>query len=268
MEPLIKTGFLKSETSRYWELLRVLVKRNIGSRYRGSLLGVYWSLLSPIIMTGLYAAIFKKSFKQYYDNSTLEYLLAAFTGLVVIQFYNSATSQALASIVSNGRLLNKVKLPISIFPLSMVASNVFQLVLGPLPLLLIVTFVRSKSLINILALPLPLIALVLVCAGVGFVLSALYVFFRDLAYFYELLCFIIWIASPVFYPAQIVPNKVRAFLILNPLLPIIESIRQIALSGHSPNFALISQAWISGIIFLIFGWYFFRVCKAKFMDLL
>ena len=117
MTPLIKAGFLNSEISRYWELLQVLVKRNINTRYRGSLLGVYWSLMTPIIMTGLYTVIFGTTFEKYYDNSTIEYLLAAFTGLVVINFYNSSTSQALASIVFNGALLNKVKLPLSIFPL-------------------------------------------------------------------------------------------------------------------------------------------------------
>jgi len=121
---------------------------------------------------------------------------------------------------------------------------------------------------NILALPLPLIALILVCTGVGFVLSALYVFFRDLSYFYEVLCFVIWIASPVFYPAIIVPERARQFLILNPLLPIIESIRQIALSGQLPDLSLIGQSWLSGIIILVLGWSCFRLWKANFMDLL
>ncbi len=269
MTPLIKTGFLNSEISRYWELLQVLVQRNLNTRYRGSLLGVYWSLMTPIIMTGLYTVIFGTTFARYYDNSTIEYLLAAFTGLVVINFYNSSTSQALSSIVYNGALLNKVKLPLSVFPLSMVSSNVVQLFMGPLPLLLIVTAVRSHMrLLNMVALILPLIALILVCAGVGFILSALYVFFRDLSYFYEVLCFVIWIASPVFYPAIIVPEKARQFLVLNPLLPIIESIRQISLSGQQPNLSLIGQSWLSGIIIFVLGWSCFRMWKANFMDLL
>jgi len=268
MAPLIKTGFLNSEILRYWELLQVLVKRNIGSRYRGSLLGVYWSLLSPIIMTLLYTVIFGTKFKEYYENSILEYLLAAFAGLVVINFYNSSTSQALASIVTNGALLNKVKLPLSIFPLSMIVANIIQLSMGPLPLLLIVTFIRSKNILNLIALPLPFIALILVCTGVGFILSALYVFFRDLSYFYELFAFVIWIASPVFYPSQIVPERAKAFLVLNPLLPIIDSIRQISLSGDLPNLALIGQSWLSSIIILILGWVCFKAWKAKFMDLL
>lgn len=268
MAPLIKTGFLNSEVLRYWELLQVLVERNIGSRYRGSLLGVYWSLLNPVIMTGLYTVIFGATFKSYFNNSTLEYLLAVFTGLVVINFYNSSTIQALASIVCNGALLNKVKLPLSVFPLSMISANIVQLIMGPLPLLLIVTLVRTKSLVNIIALPLPLIGLIMVATGVSFIISALYVFFRDLAYFYELLTFVIWIASPVFYPAAIIPERARPFLILNPLIPIIESLRQISLNPELPDLNLIGQSLLSGVIILALGWFCFKMWKNKFMDLL
>ncbi len=268
MAPFIKTGFLNSEISRYWELLQVLVERNIGSRYRGSLLGVYWSLLNPLIMTGLYTVIFGATFKSYFNNSILEYLLAAFTGLVVINFYNSSTMQALASIVVNGALLNKVKLPLSVFPLSMISANIVQLVMGPFPLLIIVTFLRTKSLLNIIALPFPLIALIMVSTGVGFVVAALYVFFRDLAYFYELFTFVVWVASPVFFPAAIIPEKARAVLVLNPLVPIIESLRQISLNPERPDLGLIAQSLLSGLIILGLGWTCFRMWKAKFMDLL
>lgn len=90
------------EIKRYWELLNVLVSRNLKTRYRGSMLGVYWSLLSPLIMTGLYTAIFGATFASYYDNSIINYVMAAFTGLVVINFFTASTSQALSSVVGNG----------------------------------------------------------------------------------------------------------------------------------------------------------------------
>lgn len=77
----------KQQLRWYWELFIVLIERNLKRRYRGSVLGVYWSLLNPLIMTGLYTAIFGAAFASYYDNSTLNYILAAFTGLVVINFF-------------------------------------------------------------------------------------------------------------------------------------------------------------------------------------
>jgi ABC-type polysaccharide/polyol phosphate export permease len=256
------------QVSRYWELLRVLVARNLKVRYRGSFLGVYWSLFNPLIMTGLYTAIFGATFASYYGNSILNYVLAAFTGLVVINFFSASTSQALTSVVGNGSLLNKISLPVSVFPVSMIGANIFQFSVGTLPLLALMTLIYSKNLINVLALIFPFLALVLVCTGIGFLVSALYVFFRDLPYFYELVVFVIWLSSPIFYPAAIVPPQVRQFLRLNPLSPIIESLRQISLSGSSPNLGLIWGSLLSGVIILVLGWTCFHLWRHQFMDLL
>ncbi len=258
----------KSKLWWYWELFLVLVRRNLKRRYRGSFLGIYWSLLSPLIMTGLYAAIFGTAFAAYYDNSTRNYVLAAFTGLVVINFFSSSTVQALASVVENGAIVNKIRLPLFIFPLSFIGANLFQLLMGIFPVLFIVTLILSHNLINGIALLLPLSSLIFVCSGIGLLMSALYVFFRDLPYFYELLTFLLWISSPVFYPSEIVPPEVQKVLVINPLLPIIQSIRQISLSGSFPDILLIIQAFLSGIIVLSVGAIAFRVWQDQFMDLL
>ena len=252
----------------YWELFYVLMRRNLKRRYRGSFLGIYWSLLSPLIMTGLYTAILGSAFTQYYNNSIFNYILAAFTGLVVINFFSSSTVQALASVVSNGAIANKIRLPLFIFPLSDIGANIFQLLMGAFPLLVIVTLIFSHNIINAIALVFPLFALVLVCSGIGLLMSALYVFFRDLPYFYELFTFILWISSPVFYPPDIVPQEVRSFLNVNPLLPIIESIRQISLTGDLPEIGLIIHALLSGLIILTIGSIAFRLLQPQFMDLL
>lgn len=264
----LKVDSTRLQVQRYWELLHVLVERNLKVRYRGSFLGVYWSLLNPLIMTGLYTAIFGAVFASYYGNSIVNYVLAAFTGLVVINFFSASTTQALQSVVGDGALLNKIRLPISIFPVSMVVANVFQLAVSVLPLLAIVTLVISKSWVNVLALLLPLLALTLVSTGVGFLVSALYVFFRDLSYFYELVVFVLWMSSPVFYPAKIVPSAVQSFLLLNPLLPIIECVRQISLSGALPDLGLIGHSLLYGAIVWVLGWSCFCKLQPLFMDLL
>ncbi|MGL5805321.1 MAG: ABC transporter permease [Xenococcaceae cyanobacterium] len=257
-----------SRFQRYWELLSVLVVRNLKRRYRGSILGVYWSLLNPIILTVIYTAIFGTTFSRYYQDSILNYALAAFTGLAVINFFISSTNQALESLVKNGDLINKINLPLAVFPLSTIGANIFQLCVGMLPLLAIVTLIITKNIFNVLLLLFPLSALVLVCAGVGFLVSALYVFFRDLPYFYELVGFAVSLTSPIFYPSAIVPAQVKNILLLNPLFPIVESIRQISLLGQLPEPMLIIQAWLSGIIILTLGWVCFRWWQHQFIDLL
>ncbi len=261
-----------SPIQRYLELLQILVERNLKGRYRGSFLGVYWSLLNPLIMTTIYAAIFSKAFQKYYDDSILNYVLAAFTGLLVINFFSASTSQALPSVVASGSLMNKIKLPISVFPLSMIVSNVFQFVVGPLPLLLLVTVFKSWDsgwwLVNAIALMFPFLGLCLVCTGIGYLVSTLYVFFRDLPYFYELITFVLWISSPIFYPSEIVPEHVRRILVINPLFPIIDCIRQLSLGGGAPDLGLMVHSLLNGIILLAVGWFCFRSWQKYFIDLL
>ena len=268
MDLSLKAKSRLSQVRHYWELLHVLVARNLKVRYRGSFLGVYWSLLNPLLMTGVYTAIFGTAFASYYGNSILNYVLAVFTGLVVINFFSASTSRALWSVVDNGSLLNKIRLPVSVFPVSVIAANLFQLAVGVLPLLALMTLVNTKSLVNVVALLLPILALTLVCTGISFLVSALFVFFRDLHYFYELLVFMLWMSSPIFYPAAIVPASVKSILVLNPLLPVIESIRQIALSGALPELSLVGQSLLSGIIMLTLGWSCFHAWRHSFMDLL
>jgi lipopolysaccharide transport system permease protein len=268
---MVKSFFNQQKNSNllwYRELLLVLIRRSLKRRYRGSFLGIYWSLLNPLAMTGLYTAIFGAAFAKYYGNSNLNYVLAAFTGLVVVNFFSASTAMALSSVVENGSMVNKIRLPLAIFPLAAIGANVFQLALGTLPLLIIVTLVISHSLINTIALFLPLTALILVCTGVGLLMSGLYVFFRDLPYFYELLIFVLFMSSPIFYPPDIVPVTVRQFLIFNPILPIIESIRQIALSGNLPDLTLITHSLVSGLILITLGLVVFYRWRSQFMDLL
>lgn len=260
----------RSKFAWYWELLTVLIQRNLKRRYRGSFLGVYWSLLNPLLMTVVYASIFGQNFiEQQYYGSIREYSLAAFTGLLVINFFSSSTAQALASIVDNGTIVNKIRLPLFVFPLSTIGANIFQLSMGSFPLLLIVTLIYSQSFINTLALLIPIISLILVCSGVGILMSSLYVFFRDLSYFYELVTFLLLFSSPIFYPKEIIPEIIQnTLLIFNPLLPIIESIRQISLSGASPDLTLIIHSLASGSIVVTFGTIAFLILQPKFMDLL
>lgn len=252
----------------HWELLYVLIRRNLKKRYRGSFLGIYWSLLNPVIMTILYTAVFGTAFSVHYDDSILNYVLAVFTGLVIFNFFSSSTAQALASVVANGSIVNKIRLPLFIFPLSFIGANIFQFLMGALPLLLVVTLILSGNIINVFAILFPLLALALVCTGVGFLTGALYVFFRDLPYFYELLTFLIWISLPIFYPPEIVPEEIRPVLVINPLFPIIESIRQISLSGDLPDMTLILHSLLSGGVVLALGAITFKLWQEKFMDLL
>ena len=255
------------QIQRYWELISILVERNLKVRYRGSVLGIYWSLLNPLLMTGLYTAIFGTAFSSYYDNSILKYIFAAFTGLITINFLSASTTQALKSLVDNGKLLNKLKLPFSIFPLSMVAANVVQFAVGSLPLLMLVTIFNSGNIWKIPLLFFPFLNLILVCSGISLIVSSLYVFFRDLPYFYELVVMVLWISSPVFYPVDIVPPGIQELLIFNPLSSIIEGFRQISLTDADADWFVIVQGFGVGVLLCVVGFWFFTRYQHRFIDL-
>jgi len=252
---------------RLWEIVFVLAERNLQVRYRGSVLGIYWSLLNPLAITVLYTLIFGTFFASGYG-SVRRYAIAAFIGLVIVNFFAAATSQALTSVVDAAALLNKLPVPVETFPVAANLANIFQLLIGSFPILALLTFWHSHSLLNVLILLLPLTALFLVCLGVGFLVSALYVFFRDLSYFYDLMIFVLSISSPIIYPYKILTPFMKSVLWLNPLVPIIESARQIIMSGEVPDLFLIFKSLISGFLILAIGWLFFYRCRHQFMDLL
>lgn len=253
---------------RYWEILKVLVARNLKSRYRGSILGIYWSLLNPLIMAGIYTAVFGAGFAKYYDDSIINYALATFTGLLVINFFSIATSGALSSVVYAGSLLNKIKLPVSVFPISKIFENIFQFCVGSLPLLILVTVFVSKAWKHVFLLGIPLISLIIFSTGVGLVVAALFVFFRDIPYIYDLVVFVLWVTSPIFYPLEIVPPEVQPFIGLNPLVPIIDSLRKIALTGLGVNEMPLFKSLLLSSLVCIAGWFIFQRLRPKFMDLL
>jgi ABC-2 type transport system permease protein/lipopolysaccharide transport system permease protein len=257
-------AFLK----RYVELLSMLSSRTLKTRYRGSVLGVFWSLSNPLLMTAVYTLIFGTAFASYYGNSIFNYVFATFVGLATLNLFSQTTSQALGSVVNNGSLLNKVRLPISLFPMSFVASNFFQFGIGALPLLVLITLYKTHSILHVIALVIPCTALLFAVIGFSFLTSALYVYFRDLPYMYEIVLFIVTMTSPIFYPLALVPAKIQPYLSINPLVFMVGSLRQIVLVPGSPDLIMAGKGLLTGIVYMAIGAIVFSSRRRDFMDLL
>jgi len=249
-------------------LVTTFAERNIKSRYRGSVLGVFWSLSNPLIMTTVYTAIFGSAFAKYYGGSIVNYILAVFMGLTVVTFFSQASSQALLSVVSAGSLVNKIRIPLSVFPIAIVVANLFQFVVGVLPVLVLVTAFVSHRPDRVILLIFPAIALLLVTLGASLAVSALYVFFRDLPYMYELVVFVCWMTSPIFYPEEIVPVNLRPWIELNPIAAITSDIRRIAFEQGSPHIHLLVITPLVALVTAIGGAIIFFLLQKHAMDLL
>lgn len=253
---------------RYFELVTTIAERYIKGRYRGSVLGVFWSLSNPLIMTVVYTLIFGTAFSKYYNGSILNYVLAVFMGLVVVTFFSQASSQALQSVVANGSLVNKIKVPLSVFPISVVVGNLFQFVVGVLPVLVIVTALVSHRIENVILIFVPALALLFVTVAAALTVSALYVFFRDLPYLYELVVFMAWMTSPIFYPEEIVPANLRPWIQFNPIAAITNDIRQIAFNQGHIQLHVLALTLLLSMATAVIGALIFWLLQKQMMDLL
>jgi ABC-type polysaccharide/polyol phosphate export permease len=256
------------DVGRFLELVRISALRSLKVRYRGSALGVLWSLANPLMLTVVYTAIFGTAFSRYYDGSVLRYVLSAFVGLVIVTFFMNATGEALVAVVSNGSLLNKIAVPPVIFPLASIAANLFQQALTTFPILFLISVVVTHDVVRALLVPVVLLAVVMLTTGFGLALSALCVFFRDLPYLWQIVGFVLWMTSPMFYPIEVAPPAVRPWLKFNPISQDMTAMRQVAIDRGpiDPHFILLGL--VVGLLALAAGAAIFRATRREFMDLL
>ena len=262
------TRLLGVTPHRYADLVSVLAARYVKVRYRGSVLGIFWSVLNPLIMTALYTIIFGHAFRKAYGGSETDYLFAVFVGLSSMNYFSSSTSQALQSVVANGLLLNKMRLPASVFPVATILSNTLQLLFGIFPLLVIVAIFVGHNPFGAPLILVPLFALLLLSLGVGLAVSSLYVFFRDIPYLYELFVFVVFVSTPVFYPLSIISPRFQPYFHLNPLTAIVEQLRLIVIRGQIPSVLNLLTTMAIGAFFFAAGATIFARTNRTFMDYL
>jgi ABC-2 type transport system permease protein/lipopolysaccharide transport system permease protein len=250
------------------ELVRVSALRLLKSRYRGTSLGILWSFANPLLMTALYTTIFGTAFASYYGGSIPRYVFSAFVGVAVVIFFSQSTTEALTTVVNNGGLLNKIELDPETFPVSAIAANAFQQVVTTLPVVLVLAVLLTHDPIRIVLVPVVFAGVLLLSLGFGLVLSAFYVFFRDLLYLWGVVGFIIWITCPVFYPAAFVPASVRDWLMLNPVGMGIGALREVALGTGPIHYAAVGEFIVVAVVAAAVGHLVFRALRRDFMDLL
>jgi ABC-type polysaccharide/polyol phosphate export permease len=251
---------------RLRDVVGVLFEQNVKIRYRGSALGIAWSALNPLGMSAVYAAIFGQTFARYYDGSVVLYGAAVYIGLALIGFFLAATTECSHVLVQNGGLLNKIRIPFEAFPLATVAAHGFQLLTGSVPLMIALSLIMNHNPLHALLLVVPLAALAMLAVGVGIFVSGVGVFFRDTPHLYELATFLLWVTSPVFYPAAIVPQRLAHFLVFNPLYAILQTARGLVLGPTLPPLWMFALALGEGALALVLGVAAFHLMRGRFMD--
>ena len=253
---------------RQINIIRMSAIRQLKARYRGTFLGVLWSFANPILMTVLYTILFGTAFASYYEGSTNRYIFSVFVAVLLVTFFSQATSEALVSVVANGGLLNKLAVDPEVFPVAAIAANVFQQLVTTFPIIIVLAAVITHDPVRVMLTPIVLAAFVALVTGFGLALSAFFVFFRDLSHLWAVVSFIFWMTSPVFYPAALVPDRVRPWFQVNPIGLSIAALREVTLGHGSVDVRLIGSSVVVSVVFLVLGFVIFRATRGHFMDLL
>ena len=246
---------------KYWFLIRQLVARDFRTKYKRSILGMFWSFLNPLLMMLVQYFVFSTIFKSDVPNFAA-YLII---GTVMFNFFNEACGMALGSIVGNASLITKVYMPKYIYPLTRVMSSVVNLAISLIPLLIVcvitgVEFQKSAVLAFFF-----LICLTIFSLGLGLLLSASMVFFRDTQFLWGVLSMMWMYATPIFYPETILPEEFRFVLQVNPIYHFLKNTRLCILSGISPEPVVYVQCLLIALGALLIGALVFRKAQDRFV---
>lgn len=259
-----------ANVKRYSFLLQQLVIRDFKVKYKRSVLGVLWSILYPLLMMTVMAIVFSNMFK--FNMEGVNYLVYLMSGLVVFNYFSEATNNAMTSIVSNSSLINKVYIPKYIFPVAKCLFIGINFLFSLLPLFLIILVsgdadLGTKCYINIyyLLLPFIYIFMFMFITGIGYILSTVAVYLRDMIYIWGIGITILNYFTPLFYSLDILPVQLQTIFRFNPLYMFINATRDIFLFSKMPStFDLVGGA-LCGIGTLLLGLIIFRRHQNKFI---
>ena len=246
---------------KYRFLISQLVSRDFKTKYKRSVLGMFWSFLNPLLTMCVQYIVFSTIFRSdivYYP----AYLLI---GIVSFNFFNEACGMALGSIIGNAGLITKVYMPKYIYPLTRVMSSVVNLGISLIPLFLVCFFTGVRlHRATVLALYF-MVCLIIFSFGLGLLLSSAMVFFRDTQFLWGVFSMIWMYATPVFYPESILPQRFRVVLHVNPLYHFLKNMRMCILDGLSPEPVIYFRCFLLALGMLLVGAIVFRQSQDKFV---
>ena len=254
------------------ELISTYTAHEFSASYRGTILGLAWAVMSPLIMltlfTVIFGFIFGSRFTQELSETPYDFALALFVGLSFFTCLTQSMGSAPSLIIANATFVKSLDFPLEILSVSSVL-NILGTLLISLGLCL-VAFLVMNGYIHATAvyLPLHVIAIAAASLGLSWFLSALGVFVRDVPSIVGPLTLILMFSSAIFFPLSMVPPRIKFVVELNPLAVIIDQARNCLLYGKPPDISLLITILCVSILFMMFGYWFFMKSKPRFADVL
>ena len=242
-------------------LFQELVKRDFKQKYKRTVLGMFWSILSPLLTL----LVMKLVFGYYFGRGMEHYTTYLFCGNLLFHYYRESTSGGMNSLLSNAKIFAKINVPKYLFLLS---KNVSALINFMLTLSVFFVFAFLDDITfgcHFAALLYPIICLVVFNIGIGLILSALYVFYRDISYLYDVFTLLLMYCSAIFYNVNVLPVQYQNLFLINPIYVYIKYFRTVVLDGQLPSIEYHLLCLFYAMIALLLGGYIYKKYNHKFL---
>ena len=254
-------SFFVTRWQKYNFLFEELVKRDFKKRYKRTVLGIFWSMLNPLLQLFVMTIIFT----HFFGRDQPHFMIFIFSGLLVFNFFSESTNQGMQSLVANSGIFTKVKVPKYLFLLS---QNVSSLLNFGITLVVFFVFALIDGISfgpRFLLLVYPVVTLTVFNIGMGLVLSALFVFFKDIQYLYGIFTRLIMWMSAIFFSIETFSVTVQRLFLLNPVFAHIHYFRLVVLHGATPAWHIHAVCAAYAIAAIAVGSFFYRRYNYRFI---
>ncbi|WP_236995602.1 ABC transporter permease [Vreelandella populi] len=249
-----------------------MTKRDVAGRYRGSVLGLFWSFLNPVFMLLVYTFVFSVVFNARWgvteEETSTQFAVVLFAGLVVHSFFAEVLSKAPGLILGSSNYVKKVVFPLEILPAIALGGAIFHTAISLLVLQVAYLFFTGIPPWTIVLTPFVFFPLAILSLGVAWMLAALGVFLRDIGQFIGVIITVLLFLSPIFFPIDRLPEEYQILILLNPLTFIIEQAREVLIWGRLPDWKGLVVYTLFSTAFAWLGYAWFQKTRKGFADVL
>jgi lipopolysaccharide transport system permease protein len=252
------------------ELVLSLARRDLVARYKGSVLGIVWAIITPIVMIAIFTFIFAGIFNARFGprGTPWDYALYLFCGLLPWTMFQETLQGSSTTIVTHANLVKRVVFPLETLPLAQALSALANQMFGLFVLIVAGVIVQHQLHLTILWLPALLIPQLIFTLGAAWLVASLGVFLRDIAQGITLVLMAWMYLTPIIYPESIVPERYRPFINANPFTSLVRSYRRIFLEGLAPDWGSLLYFTILAVILFVFGYWWFAKSRRNFADVI
>ena len=246
----------------YRELLKSSIKKDVGGKYKNSVLGVLWSFLYPLLQIAVYAIVFPLIMRSNMEN----YTVFVCCGLIPWNFFSTAISRSSFTMIENGNILKKVYFPREILPISVVTSEAVNFVISTIIILAFVLGTGMGLTWYVIFYPVILLIQYILLIGISLFVSSITVYFRDLQHFIGIALQLLFYATPIVYATNIIPVSYQWILRLNPMTFIIDGYRTIFYYQQQPDFISLGITLLVSLILCVVGYLLFSKLQKRFAE--